>query len=68
MLFFFYCKSEKNNFYLSSEVFESETVLLAKWVLVTFPDDPYTLSIVYAKILYKGESKRNAGRARKKIR
>jgi hypothetical protein len=28
--------------------------------MVTFPDDPYTLSTVYAKILYtRGESKRN---------
>ncbi len=33
--------------------------LEAKRVLVTFPDDPYTLSTVYAKILCKGDSKRN---------
>ncbi len=38
---------------------EPEIFWAAKWVLVTFPDDPYTLSTVYAKILSKGDSKRN---------
>jgi hypothetical protein len=31
--------------------------LVAKWILITFQDDPYTLSTVYAKILCKGDSK-----------
>jgi hypothetical protein len=43
----------------SSEGVEPEIFWTAKWVLVTFPDDPYTLSTVYAKILSKGDSKRN---------
>jgi hypothetical protein len=43
----------------SSEGVEPEIFWAAKWVLVTFPDDPYTLSTVYAKILSKGDSKRN---------
>jgi hypothetical protein len=37
---------------LSSGVFELEFFPVAKWTLVIlFPDDPYTLSTVYAKIL-----------------
>jgi hypothetical protein len=43
----------------SSGGVEPEVFWAAKWVLVTFPDDPYTLSTVYAKILCKGDSKRN---------
>jgi hypothetical protein len=36
---------------LSSGVFKPEIFPAAKWALVTFPDDPYTLSTVYVKII-----------------
>lgn len=41
-------------FLLSSGVFEFEIFLVAKWTVVIFSDDPYTLSSVYAKILLQG--------------
>ena len=44
---------------MSSGVFELEFFPVAKWTLVIlFPDDPYTLSTVYAKILLQGVSQR----------
>jgi hypothetical protein len=43
---------------LSSGLFELQFLSVAKWTLVIFSDDPYTLSTVYAKILLQGVNPR----------